>query len=293
MTNPKRPSAYRLLTQTTQWYPRPPAPPVQISDMSREWRHNAARMLERQAFQLGCFYSWGLVVMNAPNLNYDSDAVCDGFDATLDALDRQLKSDPVGWIRTTPLYQALTAGLPTNPHELRRPNGPDTATTAGPASTTAAHVSATPSDEEPPTDWARYGLLDDNQLRALASHGGDGDPPYEWTGDERNQFNSSERTYLARIVHRLAWRQLRLPQMLRCRRIWADERGWAPCTDLPDHSGPCKYIDAHGGFHQVPPDWAELPITADLTEELHAWDWNPEAGRSLDPLPTRRRATRI
>jgi hypothetical protein len=73
--------------QGEQWKPNG-KPMVAVVDMDPEWRLNASRFLERNAAGYA--------------------AKC-----SLDAV----AADPVTWIRTTALYRALVAGLPTSPDE--------------------------------------------------------------------------------------------------------------------------------------------------------------------------------
>ncbi len=104
------------LYQTAMWHPKPPAQPVPIVEMSKEWRYNAARFMEQRARTIGDGALWNMLLGPQPS----GDMACDAFEDELDELEQRLHSDPVGWIRSTPLYQALVAGLPTNPYKLWR-----------------------------------------------------------------------------------------------------------------------------------------------------------------------------
>ncbi|MBQ1061308.1 hypothetical protein [Micromonospora sp. C41] len=122
---------YAYLRQGEWWVPKKPRPPILIADMDPEWRHNAARFLMRRAPMLAFLYLGGeIAAMTAPvwgdvvgedngrpvlgrrtfsELDLMSDAALDAFDEHSDAAMR----DPEGWLRTTALYRALVAGLPT------------------------------------------------------------------------------------------------------------------------------------------------------------------------------------
>lgn len=123
------------LNQASIWQP---AHGVQILvvEMDPEWRYNASRWLERRAAHIEFNYSFcELQDLGQPTLHevmgefegrqietgrvfshleVMGEHAMDAFEAALD----ERSADPVGWIQTTPLYQALVAGLPTDEQEL-------------------------------------------------------------------------------------------------------------------------------------------------------------------------------
>lgn len=127
---------YGYLNQGEWWVPKKPRQPIRVADMDPEWRHNAARFLMRRAATLAFLYGGGeIAVMAKPawrnvvgedggkpvlggpafsELDMMSDAAMDAFDEHSDRMMR----DPEGWLRTTQLYRALIADLPTDPAEL-------------------------------------------------------------------------------------------------------------------------------------------------------------------------------
>lgn len=120
---------YVYLDQSKTWYPNG-RPPVAIADMGAEWRHNAARWLERRAAWFAMAYSYGEILwLSRPTmreviahdsergdifgrsfspLDLMSETVADMFDAEDDRRAR----DPLAWLKTTPLYRALIDGVP-------------------------------------------------------------------------------------------------------------------------------------------------------------------------------------
>lgn len=98
-------NAYRYLSQGQIWVPKD-RPNLPIIDMDPAWRRNAARWLERRAKHFDLLYSLGEALL-ASRLDL-SDLAMD--DLLIDQERRE--QDPVAWIRTTPLYQALLADLP-------------------------------------------------------------------------------------------------------------------------------------------------------------------------------------
>src|SRR5207237_8806665 len=127
---------YNYLNQGEWWVPKMPRQPIRVADMDPEWRHNAARFLMRRAATLAFLYGGGeIAAMTRPawrnvvgedhgnpvlggrafsELDMMSDAAMDAFDEHADRMVR----DPEGWLRTTQLYRALIADLPTDPAEL-------------------------------------------------------------------------------------------------------------------------------------------------------------------------------
>ncbi|RKR92845.1 hypothetical protein BDK92_7327 [Micromonospora pisi] len=129
-------ATYRYFNQGEIWLPKPPRERVRVADMGREWRFNAARFLERRAKALEFRYGFGEIsAMSAPvwfdvvgedngrpvtagpgmsDLDLMSDSASDAFDQAMD----QRVADPVGWLRSTVLYRALVADLPTEQAEV-------------------------------------------------------------------------------------------------------------------------------------------------------------------------------
>lgn len=109
---------YRYFNQSGHWVPND-RPPVQIAEMDAAWRLNCTRYLERNAaryadlFASGCsaeIFAFGLVHPDAP-------------EDTESAMWREAnyaKRDPAAWIKTTRLYLALAAGLPSKGAPLRK-----------------------------------------------------------------------------------------------------------------------------------------------------------------------------
>ena len=112
-------SAYWLLNQGEFWWDRSGAR-HRVREMQPTHRYNCLAMLERGAARTGERYSWGFLASGMGPLGPSGDAACDAFDSACDGLDRQIRRDPVAWIRTTTLWQALNAGLPGNPYKRWR-----------------------------------------------------------------------------------------------------------------------------------------------------------------------------
>lgn len=108
-------SWFEYLNQGEQWKPngRPPGP---IADMDPEWRHNAARFLERRAGQIGGAYisaAWTWFTAALLSSVGPSEAAADDIERDINEQGAAIVRDPVAWIRTTKLHAALVAGLPT------------------------------------------------------------------------------------------------------------------------------------------------------------------------------------
>jgi hypothetical protein len=130
-------AAYDYLRQDQLWLPNG-RPAVRIADMDREWRYNASRWLERRAEYFEARYTFGeilalstrgmravvgevggVAVEAGPWLSHFDlmgDHARDAFEAAQD----ERRREPAAWIRTTPLYRALVAGLPTKRKTLAR-----------------------------------------------------------------------------------------------------------------------------------------------------------------------------
>lgn len=109
---------YRYFNQGEHWVPNGRSP-VRIADMDDAWRLNCARYLERNAaryaelFAQGCsaeIFAFGLVHLDAP----------DEIESAIWREAEFAKRDPVAWIKTTCLYRAMAAGLPSKGAPLRK-----------------------------------------------------------------------------------------------------------------------------------------------------------------------------
>jgi hypothetical protein len=112
---PKPVSTSWLLHQREWWKPKD-KPTVRIKEMDPEWRYNCLRYLERRAPRLAFAEQWHMIGFLGGPLGPGGDMACDAFDAELERLER----DPLGWLRSTSLYQALSEGLPTKRKKLAR-----------------------------------------------------------------------------------------------------------------------------------------------------------------------------
>lgn len=110
------------LDQGKQWKPEGRGL-VAIAVMDPEWRYNASRWLERHAAPFASRYSLeesfdllNLVLSPIGPGEMSADSIQSEVERGAD----ERRRDPVAWIRTTNLYQALVAGLPTKRKELAR-----------------------------------------------------------------------------------------------------------------------------------------------------------------------------
>lgn len=109
---------YRYFTQDEHWVPNG-KPPVKIADMDASWRLNASRYLERNAARYAELFAQGCSAEDFAFSMTHPDAP----DSLLDERWREAltaKRDPVAWIKTTKLYRALAAGLPSKGAALRK-----------------------------------------------------------------------------------------------------------------------------------------------------------------------------
>lgn len=112
---------YRYFHQDRHWVPEG-RPAVEIAQMDASWRYNCTRYLERNALSYARRYSDGcraeelLLTLTGTTLGEVPEAVLDH----LEACAYEAKADPVAWIKTTPLYRALAAELPTKGKALRK-----------------------------------------------------------------------------------------------------------------------------------------------------------------------------
>lgn len=104
MQGPRRPSMSWLLHQGEIWQPKQ-GPAVRIADMDACHRYNTMRFLERRAGLLADAEVWRMLL--SP-MQPSGDMACDAFEREIDEMQRE----PVEWLRTTPLHQALSRGLP-------------------------------------------------------------------------------------------------------------------------------------------------------------------------------------
>lgn len=118
-TKCKRSSPYWYLNQGVYWLNRD-GDQAPIAGMDPTYRYNCLKLLERRARGLGEVYSWGFHLSGSGPLGPSGDAACDAFEQAGDELNRHIERDPVAWIRTTPLWQALNRGLPGNPYKRWR-----------------------------------------------------------------------------------------------------------------------------------------------------------------------------
>lgn len=107
---PRRLGLWDYLNQGAMWHPQAPRQPLPIADMDLPWRWNASQFLVRGAPALAWRYGFA-EVLGGPE---PPDDVVDD----LMRLDSERIADPTTWIRTTPLYRALVAGLPSRRPDL-------------------------------------------------------------------------------------------------------------------------------------------------------------------------------
>jgi hypothetical protein len=112
-------SIYTLLNQSEFWWDKNGVR-HRVREMEPTHRYNCLRLLERGATRSGKRYSWGFLASGMGPLGPSGDAACDAFEQASWELDREIERDPVAWIRTTDLWQALNAGLPGNPYKRWR-----------------------------------------------------------------------------------------------------------------------------------------------------------------------------
>lgn len=96
---------YRYLNQGETWLPKD-KPSIPIADMDPAWRANAAAWLERRAETFALYYMLGEIELAATG--QISEAAMECWAEALEERDRDLAA----WMRSTPLYRALAAGLP-------------------------------------------------------------------------------------------------------------------------------------------------------------------------------------
>lgn len=125
---------YKYLRQGKTWVPKD-RPPLPIAEMDATWRYNAANWLLRQASSLAMRYGFGelqhVFGATVPTVGPFKGAKVSVFESmgemSQDALERAMErdqeardADPKGWLKSTPLYQALVDDLPDNVADLAR-----------------------------------------------------------------------------------------------------------------------------------------------------------------------------
>lgn len=126
---------YLYMNQGKWWFPNG-KPRVLVSEMDESWRGNAARWLVRQAKSLSFRYDiaqiqyiYGreveaLTAAGTPSGQFVSlgprgDMACDAMERDLDREQEYRANDPERWVRSTPLYLALTEGDSHMPDQTR------------------------------------------------------------------------------------------------------------------------------------------------------------------------------
>lgn len=121
---------YAYFNQAEIWLPNGRSQ-VRIVEMDAAWRLNCARFLERRAASYLAQYDFGEIsALSQPTcqevvgedrgevvlsgqvfseLDLMGECARDAFDGEAE----RRRSDPIAWVRSTPLYRALVAGLPT------------------------------------------------------------------------------------------------------------------------------------------------------------------------------------
>lgn len=120
---------YGYLNQGKVWVPKD-RPALPIADMDGRWRANAARWMERRAAAFERLYTFGEIFMlSRPTMReviteiggvaYEAGPLFSHLDLmgehaqdAFDAEQEHRTADPAAWIRSTPLYRAIVAGLP-------------------------------------------------------------------------------------------------------------------------------------------------------------------------------------
>jgi hypothetical protein len=124
------PNIYEVFNQDRFWYDKGGVP-HRISEMTLRYKHNVLRYLGRNAKRWAIAYLWARdEAIYSPlghevlDVDYDGNPVLgkmvynEPSETTQDMLDRelmsdleQMRSDPVGWIRSKPVVQALIASI--------------------------------------------------------------------------------------------------------------------------------------------------------------------------------------
>jgi hypothetical protein len=101
------------------WWKPDGRDPVQIVDMPLEWRLNCVRFLERRASRYAAVYARGCEAEEWRAAQVLSGAMArDSVSRALETEAAEARADPMSWVRSTPLYQALAADLPKKPRKL-------------------------------------------------------------------------------------------------------------------------------------------------------------------------------
>lgn len=109
---------YRYFRQDTHWVPNGRAP-VLIADMDATWRYNCVRFLERNAARYARLYADGCSAEETVLALTHPDAP-EEIGEMMWNIAAFAERDPLAWIRTTKLYQALAEGLPEKGQPLRK-----------------------------------------------------------------------------------------------------------------------------------------------------------------------------
>lgn len=111
---------WRYFNQSKRWQPDNNRVAANIVDMPPEWRLNCVRFLERRATRYAAAYAKGCEAetLNVPHVMSGEMAQC-SITRELEEEADWARTNPDEWIRATPLYRALAAGLPARGRELR------------------------------------------------------------------------------------------------------------------------------------------------------------------------------
>lgn len=92
-----------------EWWQQKSGSWVRIAEMSPGHRYNSAAMILRGAGVIGFGYSVGFAL--EADGHDGGDMAHESLQRAADDLARRIADDPCGWMRETPVYRALTAGL--------------------------------------------------------------------------------------------------------------------------------------------------------------------------------------
>jgi len=90
---------------------------LRIAEMSAGHRYNTAAMLMRGAALHAFRYAWGFA--DEVDAHDGGEVAHSSLERALDEVNEQSINDPLGWLRETSLYKALTAGLTVQGHGTR------------------------------------------------------------------------------------------------------------------------------------------------------------------------------
>ena len=109
---------YRYFTQDKHWVPNGKQP-IEIAGMDATYRLNCTRYLERNAARYAALFAEGCSAEEFACGLVHPDAPIEVFNE-LYRQAWQAKLDPVAWVKTTRLYRALAAELPSRGAPLRK-----------------------------------------------------------------------------------------------------------------------------------------------------------------------------